>query len=135
MATSSPGDVERASASAIFHITDASSLEAASTTGAYVPPAFKVEGFIHCSYAGQVCAVADRIFRGRRDLVLIEIDRTQLDCAVVEENLEGGSELYPHIYGPLPIAAIRHVHRFPCRADGGFDMPARISYNPTPSRP
>jgi uncharacterized protein (DUF952 family) len=135
MATPAPGDPDRTAAATLFHIADASSLEAARRAGAYVPAAFGDEGFIHCSYADQVRAVADRIFRGRRDLVLIEIDRTKLDCAVVEENLEGGSERYPHIYGPLPIAAIRHVHRFPCRADGGFDMPARISYNPTPSRP
>jgi uncharacterized protein (DUF952 family) len=93
-------------------------------TGEYRPGGFAREGFIHCSQRAQVVAVANRIFHGRTDLVLLEIDRTALTCPVIEENLEGGTELFPHIYGPLPMTAVARVYSFPCREDGSFDMAA-----------
>ena len=55
--------------------------------------------------------------------MLLEIDPTALTCPVVDENLEGGSELYPHIYGPLPMAVVSAVHLFVPRADGTFSLP------------
>ena len=58
----------------IFHITTAVEAHAARATGVYVPEAFDREGFIHCSYAGQLTGVADARFTGRDGLVLLEID-------------------------------------------------------------
>jgi uncharacterized protein (DUF952 family) len=104
----------------LLHITTAQAVAAAERGGEYLPEAFAREGFIHCSYPGQLVAVANRIFRGRRDLVVLHIDRAALECPVVDENLEGGTELYPHVYGPLPMAAVIAVHPFPCGADGRF---------------
>ena len=104
----------------LFHITSTAEAAAAEASGEYRPQAFARDGFVHCSYDHQVLATANRIFRGRRDLVLMEIDPTHLGCAVIDENLEGGAELFPHIYGPVPMAAVLHVHPLPCRADGGF---------------
>jgi uncharacterized protein (DUF952 family) len=98
--------------------------------GEYRPAAFAREGFIHCSYERQVLATADRIFRGRDGLVLVEIDARQLTCPVVVENLEGGAELYPHVYGPLPMQAIQAVHPFPCDDRGSFILPATLIPRP-----
>ena len=111
---------------AIFHITSRAEAGEAIRLGQYVPENFDAEGFIHCSYAQQLASVADRFFPGRSDLVLLEIDRTALTCEVVEENLEGGPELFPHIYGKLPMSAVVRMHDFPCRADGRFDLPADV---------
>jgi len=111
----------------LFHITTAVEAAAARTSGEYRPSAFGREGFIHCSFERQVLATAARIFHGRQGLVLLEIDSGYLECGVVEENLEGGSELYPHVYGPLPMRAVRAVHPFPPRADGSFSLPAAVS--------
>ena len=85
-----------------------------------VPRAFEREGFVHCSHAHQVLATANRIFRGQTNLVLLEIDPRKLACRVVEENLEGGAELFPHIYGFVPMTAVEKVHPFPCDASGSF---------------
>lgn len=115
----------------LFHITTAREADAARLSGAYTPAAFPSEGFIHCSYAAQVVATANRLFRGRDDLVLLEIDRDALTCPVVDENLEGGRELYPHIYGTLPMTAVRAVHAFPCGRDGGFALPATLRISST----
>lgn len=40
------------------------------------------EGFIHCSFEGQVQAIADRIYRGREDVVLLTIDPARLEADV-----------------------------------------------------
>ena len=110
----------------LLHITTAAEAVSAYESGEYRPAAFEREGFIHCSFEQQVLATAGRIFRGRQGLVLLEIDPGRLECQVIEENLEGGSELYPHIYGPLPMTAVRAVHPFPPGADGSFSLPATL---------
>lgn len=80
------------------------------------------EGFIHCSDPRQVAWVANRRFRGRHDLVLLHIDATRLGCEVVYENLEGGHDLFPHVYGAIPVAAVVHVEPFlPRRRDESND--------------
>jgi len=104
----------------LFHITSEDEWRAAQADGEYRPQAFAREGFIHCSYARQVLRTADRIFKGVTGLVLLEIDPARLTCGIVDENLEGGTELFPHIYGPLPVSAVRAVHPFPCATDGTF---------------
>ena len=104
----------------IFHITSQAEWEVARVFGEYRPRTFAREGFIHCSYAQQVVPVANRLFRGAQDLVLLEIDTTRLTCPIVDENLEGGGEQFPHVYGPLPASAVAAVHAFPCDAEGTF---------------
>jgi uncharacterized protein (DUF952 family) len=100
----------------LYHITSEREARAAAQAGKYTPAGFVREGFIHCSYAHQVLATLNRIFRGRTDLVVLEIDPTLLECKVVDENLEGGTELFPHIYGRLPMSAVVKVHAFPIDA-------------------
>jgi uncharacterized protein (DUF952 family) len=104
----------------IFHITTAIEKNDAAKSGDYAPQAFGAEGFIHCSYRRQVSAVANRRFKGRTDLVLLEIDRSQVPHRIIDENLEGGTELFPHIYGRLPMSAVTRIHAFPCDAGGEF---------------
>ena len=94
----------------------------ANNTGVYLPDEFAREGFIHCSYRHQVLATANRLFRGRHDLVLLTIDPGRLpsELRLVDENLEGGSELFPHLYGPLPLAAVSRADAWISEDDGGF---------------
>ena len=64
------------------------------------------EGFIHCSLANQVDRIAGFIYRGIPNVVLLTVDQSKLNSPVRFENLEGGSELFPHIYGPLNLNAV-----------------------------
>jgi uncharacterized protein (DUF952 family) len=105
----------------LYHITSKMEADKAMRAGEYTPLRFSVEGFIHCSYREQVVATANRIFRGRSDLVLLEIDKSKLACKVIDENLEGGAELFPHIYGTLPLTAVVRIHDFPCNGAGEFE--------------
>ena len=107
----------------IYHITSAAEARQAATRGEYLPQAFTADGFIHCSHPHQVCRVANARFTGQRDLVLIEIDPARAGCNIIDENLEGGSELFPHVYGPLPMSAVVRILDFPCDDTGRFDLP------------
>jgi len=111
----------------IFHVTTRDEAAAARRSGEYVAAGFDAESFVHCSYAEQLTRVADARFRGQQDLVILEIDPAALPCRVVDENLEGGATLFPHIYGHIPMAAVAQVHDFPCREDGTFELPAALS--------
>jgi uncharacterized protein (DUF952 family)/heme-degrading monooxygenase HmoA len=65
------------------------------------------EGFIHCSYAHQVEAVANRFYADLDRLLLLSIDTARLGVpVVVEPPFPGAPEAFPHIYGPIPLAAV-----------------------------
>lgn len=110
----------------IYHITTKAEAGAAISAGEYTPQTFADEGFIHCSYAGQVQGVANRYYIGQDDLVLLEIDPAKLTCDVIYENLLGGDESFPHIYGRLPMAAVKAIVAYPCNEDGSFSVPAGL---------
>jgi len=50
--------------------------------------------------------------------VLLEIDASRVQAEVRVENLEGGEQLFPHIYGPLHVDAVRYTKVVPVGADG-----------------
>ena len=65
------------------------------------------EGFLHASYAHQWQGVRDAYYADVTEpLVLLEVDPALLDVPVVEEVPAGGDEAFPHVYGPLPVAAV-----------------------------
>jgi uncharacterized protein (DUF952 family) len=104
----------------LFHLTSTAAWAQARAAGLYEGDTLKTEGFIHCSLAHQVVEVANRLFRGRTDLVLLTIDEDAVGPEVRYENLEGGAEQYPHIYGPLNLDAIRAHEPFLPDEDGRF---------------
>jgi uncharacterized protein (DUF952 family) len=105
----------------IFHITTGAAWDAAKRAGRYTADSLETEGFIHCSHADQVAWVANTRFRGRTDLVLLHVDEAAVGAEVRRENLEGGSTLFPHVYGPLPVSAVMDVTRLVPSPDGTFD--------------
>ena len=110
----------------IYHITRKTDWETARAAGAYAADSLATEGFIHCSTADQVIATANRLFRGRHDLVLLCIDTGRVNAEIRHENLEGGSNLFPHVYGALATAAVRAIHDFPPQTDGSFELPLTL---------
>jgi glutathione S-transferase len=71
-------------------------------------------GFVHCSTASQVRQVADLLYSGRDDVVLLKIDPGRLSVPVLHEKVGGKS--FPHIYGPVPREAV--ISATPLRAGG-----------------
>jgi uncharacterized protein (DUF952 family) len=83
------------------------------------------EGFIHFSTARQVRQTAARHFSGERDLLLVAVDADCLGGALRWEPSRGG-ELFPHLYGRLPLSAVRGVDSLAVAPDGSHTFPADI---------
>ncbi len=112
----------------IYHLAFDSDWAAALTVGTYRVSGrgmtLESEGFLHFSYADQVAGVAQRFWRAPESpVVLLTVDPTLLDLPVVAENTTGGSELFPHIYGPLPVAAVVRVTAVDTGPDGELIVP------------
>ena len=66
-------------------------------------------GFIHCSTAEQLAAVAAFVYKDYLgELVILEMDLGQLETSGVKVLFEdgGNGERYPHIYGPIPVELV-----------------------------
>ena len=88
--------------------------QAGTFTGA---PVDLADGYIHFSTAAQVRETAARHFAGQNDLILAAIDPLPLGPALRYEPSRGGA-LFPHLYGPLPMAAVRWVKPLPLGPEG-----------------
>ncbi|TPN89463.1 DUF952 domain-containing protein [Mesorhizobium sp. CU2] len=81
------------------------------------------DGFIHFSTAAQARETAAKHFAGQTDLLLIAIDAAKLGHALKYEVSRGGA-LFPHLYAPLGLDAVRWVKPLPLGADGRHEFPA-----------
>lgn len=107
----------------IYHLTFAHDWDAATTVGSYRVSGrgmtLESEGFLHFSYAHQLPGTARRFWQHPEEaLVLLTVDPALLDPPVVDENTSGGTELYPHLYGPLPVAAVVRAEPVDVSDDG-----------------
>src|SRR5581483_5801862 len=74
------------------------------------------EGYIHASTASQVLPVANAYYQDEPDdLLLLVLDPALVGAGIRWEQVPGSASPFPHIYGPLPVAAVRQV--LPLRRD------------------
>ena len=73
-------------------------------------PVDLADGYIHLSAADQLQGTFDKHFAGQSGLVIAEVDLAALGECVKWEVSRGGA-LFPHIYGPLPMAAVLGVQQ------------------------
>ena len=92
----------------IFHVLTPAELSRARAEGAWSAPSLASEGFVHCCFRHQLSGVLERYFRGAGELVVLELEQRALGCVVVESP-PGVAEGFPHVYGPLPLAAVRRA--------------------------
>lgn len=95
----------------IFHITEPTTWRTATRAGTFTEStrgkSLADVGYIHCSFADQVVSVANVVYGDwDQELLLLEIDSTLVPSEIRIENLEGGSQRYPHIYGTVPVEAV-----------------------------
>lgn len=106
----------------IYHLALRTEWDAAQAAGTYqrstLGRSLEEVGFIHASFAGQVQATADLIYRGWSDVVLLRIDPARLTAEVRIEGASPESERFPHIYGPVPNDAVSRVDHVPLGTDG-----------------
>lgn len=115
----------------IFHLALASDWAKAQEAGRYTISTrgrtLAEEGFIHASRGDQWPGVRERFYAGVTEpLVLLQIDTDRLGVPLIEEPaVPGGTETFPHIYGPLSVDAV--VRAIP------LDSPAQAPAAPVPA--
>ncbi|MGE7413452.1 DUF952 domain-containing protein [Methylobacterium tarhaniae] len=107
----------------IYKICPAGLWREAETAGRFDgAPVDLADGFIHFSTAAQAPETAAKHFSGQDNLLLIAVDAEALGKALRYEPSRGGA-LFPHLYGPLPLAAVRSVAPLPAGPDGTHVLP------------
>lgn len=89
-------------------------------------PVDLADGFIHFSTSAQTRETAAKHFNGEADLLLIAVDAGLLADGLKWEESRGG-QLFPHLYGPLPLAVVRSVAPVPRGPDGQHDFADLLS--------
>jgi uncharacterized protein (DUF952 family) len=117
--------VDEGTGGRLLHLTTAAQWRASLATGEVTPPSLAEVGFVHLSTPEQVHLPAERLFAGRPDVVLLVVDPARLTAPVrFEPGVPGdpAGMRFPHLYGPLPTAAV--VAAVPWRPGTPLDLPA-----------
>ena len=98
----------------IYHIAVATDWEDARASGEYRMSTRGARlddvGFIHASFAHQVESIGALLYGdASAALVVLVIDPKRVKSPVKIEGVDGGTEEFPHIYGPLPTSAVVDV--------------------------
>ncbi|MGA5465229.1 DUF952 domain-containing protein [Mycobacterium sp. NPDC050041] len=107
----------------LVHLCAAVEWQVAQDRGEHRPASLDAVGFVHLSAPGQVHLPANRLYAGRTDLVLLHIDPARLSAEVRWEPgvpTDPDGMLFPHLYGPLPVAAVLQVTPYLPGDDGVF---------------
>jgi uncharacterized protein (DUF952 family) len=83
------------------------------------------DGFIHFSTAAQAAMTAAKYFSARDDLVIVAVDVAALGIKLMWEPSRGG-DMFPHLYGPLAMAAVRWMKPLPLGPDGRHQFPEEM---------
>ena len=71
----------------------------------YVADSLFTEGFIHCSFETQLDGVIERYYSDVDHVIVLEVETDLLMSRTINE-VSTGSEIYPHVYGPINRKAI-----------------------------
>lgn len=102
----------------VYKIATAADWQDAVAKGHYSGSADDVrDGFIHLSARPQLSGTLEKHFRGKTDLVLIAFEEDKLGPGLKWETSRGG-QLFPHLYGHLPVSKALWERALPIGADG-----------------
>ena len=107
----------------IYKIVPREAWDAALAAGVFNgSPVDLADGFIHFSTAAQVRDTAAKHFAGMPDLLLVAVPAAAILDAIKWEPSRGG-DLFPHLYGPLPVATVLWVKPLTIASDGRHLFP------------
>lgn len=107
----------------LLHLCPGAAWAAAQSVGQHRPRSLAEVGFVHLSTPEQVHLPANRLYAGQTDLLLLHIDAALLQAPVRWEPgvpTDPASMMFPHLYGPLPVAAVVAVSEYRPGPDGLF---------------
>jgi len=88
--------------------------------GPYRAASLDTEGFIHCSRREQVERIANLFYSAVPELLVLEVDAGILGTSWRDEDVQG--ESFPHVYGPIPEAAVLAVLPLSRGPDGAWRL-------------
>lgn len=92
----------------LYHLATPDEWAAAQVRGSLSPSSLETEGFVHCSWGRQVAGTVAKHFARAAEVLALEVDAAALAGAeLVEEDSYGSGQAFPHVYGPIPVAAVR----------------------------
>lgn len=99
--------------SLIYKILTKAQWQGAKDAGAFTgSPVDLADGYIHFSTGAQAQETARRYFCGQTDLMVLTVETEDLSLdlksALIWEPSRGG-DLFPHLYKPLPVSAVREA--------------------------
>lgn len=97
----------------------------------YRPASLSAQGFVHCSDPGTAHLPANRLFRGRTDVVLLRLDPARLTAPLRWEEgdpPDPSGIRFPHVYGEINPEAVVSAHPWPPGPDGTFALPRELSH-------
>jgi uncharacterized protein (DUF952 family) len=110
----------------LYHIALVSDWENAKRCGYYdistLGKKYADTGFIHLSYATQVNRVADAIYRGVDNLLLLKIEPSAVIDKIKNEAIGKDKEKFPHLYSILSIKAVIETTGYKAGSDGQFPI-------------
>ena len=107
----------------IYHCCPTEAWDAAQAVGAYTgSPDDQRDGFIHFSTHAQVRTSTAKHRAGQAGLILLVVSAENLGTALRWEPSRGG-QLFPHLYGDLPVDAVVEAIDLPLGADGLHQFP------------
>lgn len=83
------------------------------------------DGYIHFSTDEQLVETVEKHFAGQADLVLVTVDADALGGESLRWEPSRGGALFPHLYEPLPMSAVKSVHDLPLGEDGKHQFPSK----------
>jgi uncharacterized protein (DUF952 family) len=111
------------SPSVLVHLCSAADWRAAQESGEHRPESLDENGFVHLATPEQVHLPANRLYARRTDLVLLRIDAARLTSPIRWEPgvaTDPDSMVFPHLYGPLPAAAVISITSYRPDENGRF---------------
>lgn len=85
-------------------------------------PVDLADGYIHMSTAEQLTETVDKHFAGQDDLHIAAIDLGSFGASLKWEESRGG-QLFPHLYGPLPLDTVLGYGALKRAEDGTVRLP------------
>ncbi|MEH6632541.1 MAG: DUF952 domain-containing protein [Halopseudomonas aestusnigri] len=107
----------------IYHVCKNEEFDTALKSGRYEGSSQdKLDGFIHFSSREHVEVSAAKHRAGQDYLTLLEVDTTLVGEELIWEPSRGG-QLFPHLYGTLPISSITRTASLRLQEDGSHNFP------------
>jgi uncharacterized protein (DUF952 family) len=114
----------------IYKIATTADWQAAKRAGWFEGSAHdKADGFIHFSTATQLKETLALYYAGVDGILLVAVDTAPLG-ALKWEHAPSRGEDFPHLYGALPLSAVRWTHMLTRDAQGSAVIPDMVFAQP-----